>query len=145
MINCTKCGKQIKEGVNFCCHCGEKARQPQEVAENYRDIKGIWSVSTYGDAEGRSTTQLGVYNGFVDEIALYLADYSVYELCFRKISDLPVGLPVSNTVTVKFDIESNTWDMTSQELVNNIAPLFRDRPVKITARNDTFTIDRLGS
>lgn len=45
---------------------------------------GTWRVTTEGDVEGRSTKQLGVYTGFIDDIAFYLSKQSYYTLSFYK-------------------------------------------------------------
>jgi hypothetical protein len=46
--------------------------------------RGIWVVTTEGDCEGRSTRNLGIYNGVVEEIALHLADKVEYQLNFSE-------------------------------------------------------------
>lgn len=43
---------------------------------------GIWEVTTEGDCEGRTTLNLGIHEGFIDEIAFKLADQVGYKLRF---------------------------------------------------------------
>ena len=38
------------------------------MKKEYRELYGTWSVTTEGDVEGKSTTNLGTYTGYVDEI-----------------------------------------------------------------------------
>jgi hypothetical protein len=40
----------------------------------------IWSVTTEGDVEGKSTTNLGTFEGRLDEIAFALADKEYYQI-----------------------------------------------------------------
>ena len=44
---------------------------------------GTWHVTTEGDVEGRSTKDLGVHEGFLDEVALALAPAAYYTLEFQ--------------------------------------------------------------
>ena len=39
------------------------------TAEDYKNPYGIWIVTTEGDCEGRSTRHLGVFQGYIDDIA----------------------------------------------------------------------------
>lgn len=48
---------------------------------------GWWSVSTEGDDEGRTTTQLGTHYGHVAEIAFSLANKCFYSLSFEPLDD----------------------------------------------------------
>jgi hypothetical protein len=50
---------------------------------------GWWSVTTEGDEEGRSTTQLGTHYGHVAEIAFSLADKCYYALEFKPVDAAP--------------------------------------------------------
>lgn len=52
---------------------------------------GWWNVSTEGDCEGRTTTQLGTYYGHVAEIAFALADRCYYVLEFKPVES---GTPI---------------------------------------------------
>lgn len=45
---------------------------------------GVWAVSTEGDEEGRTSEDLGIHEGYIDEIAFALADKAMYELHFKK-------------------------------------------------------------
>lgn len=45
---------------------------------------GVWAVSTEGDEEGKTFKDLGIYEGYIDEIAFALADKAMYELYFKK-------------------------------------------------------------
>lgn len=46
----------------------------KKINAPYDNPFGIWHVTTEGDCEGRSTRDLGIHEGYIDEIALALAD-----------------------------------------------------------------------
>ena len=64
-----------------------------ELPEDYQNLYGLWKVTTEGDEEGRTTKSLGIYEGWVDEIALYLSDKCYYSLTFTAyhINKVPVS------------------------------------------------------
>ncbi len=82
-------------------------------SKDFFNAFGTWKVTTEGDVEGRSTRQLGVFTGYVDEIAFHLADQAFYKLEFEPVPD-PNAIkyfPKKSSVNVSFSIESNTWNM----------------------------------
>jgi len=111
--------------------------------EGYSNLNplGYWSVSTEGDVEGRSTKHLGIFYGYIDSLALYLADMSFYKLNFSKIyipdlRDLnhqgPSPFCIKNAeVDVQLDIKSGTWDLNNEERVAYFQKLLRDRTVEV--------------
>jgi len=104
--------------------------------EKYKNIYGTWEVKTEGDIEGRTTTHLGTFTGFVDEIALYLANRSYYSLKFKKIKPVEKFEPTRKHVSVCFDIESGTWDSIKTPAgIAEMQKVFKDRPVDIVANN----------
>ncbi len=70
---------------------------------------GIWSVTTEGDCEGRTTTNLGIHQGFVDEIAFKLADKCYYYLRFEPVHlDNLTGKNITATkVKIRFSNDSD--------------------------------------
>jgi len=48
----------------------------------------IWTVTTEGDVEGRSTLHLGTFHGKIDEIAFALADKACYKLEFEAVKSI---------------------------------------------------------
>lgn len=81
----------------------------KKLAESYKKAYGFWEVTTEGDCEGRSVSRLGIYEGYIDEIALALADRCYYSLCFRPIDPRALDLtPKRKSVEISFDIGSNT-------------------------------------
>jgi len=102
----------------------------------YKNIHGTWSVTTEGDVEGRSVRQLGTFTGFVDEIALHLADKCYYSLTFKKIEPVKEFTPKKEKVHVQFDIDSGTWDsIKKDEGLAEVRRTFSDRPVTISESN----------
>lgn len=73
---------------------------------------GTYRVTTEGDCEGRCIKELGVYTGYIDEIAFALADKCCYKLCFHKVEPHNLDMtPKSGTVTISLGIDSGTWDL----------------------------------
>lgn len=86
--------------------------------KDYTNPYGTWEVTTEGDCEGRSTRNLGVYVGYLDDIAFALADKCCYSLRFTKIcTDIPVPKSARENVSVSLDIQSKTWDMDEKDRV----------------------------
>ena len=52
----------------------------------YNNAYGLWEVTTEGDCEGKSTRKLGVYEGFIDDIAFALVGSCCYSLRFKPFS-----------------------------------------------------------
>ena len=101
-----------------------------ELPEDYQNLYGLWKVTTEGDEEGRTTKSLGIYEGWVDEIALYLSDKCYYSLTFTAyhINKVPVSSNYIKKdkaqVNVKFNIDSKTWDLSAHDRAKLISNLF---------------------
>lgn len=97
------------------------------------DPYGMWRVTTEGDCEGRSVRDLGVYEGFFDEVALRLADKSYYSLTLTPVepviaSKMPeLGLSVVARLNVD-QRQAPTADSTRRFFSEFLA----SRPVNIT-------------
>lgn len=91
---------------------------------------GLWHVSTEGDVEGRSTTDLGVHEGWLDEVAFSLADRAAYSLTFTFVESVIPKEPAA-TVSVNFHHTMKIPDHPTSVL----SILLRDRPVKVTESN----------
>lgn len=141
-MQCPACGRKYANGAKFCSDDGTKLLSEQEVAgmiqpmkDPYNDPYGLWIVTTEGDEEGRTTRQLGSYEGYLDEIAQKLASEAYYSLCFRKAQELPHKdnpKEYPKAVSVQLDIGSGTWDMDGKDRAATIANLLKDRPVVVT-------------
>lgn len=80
-----------------------------DKAKSWTDPIGIWSVSTESDCEGRGIRNLGIFQGHFCEIALGLADKSMYSLYFKKITPAEMIAPNVYTreeVQITFDDRS---------------------------------------
>ena len=55
------------------------------VANETLNAYGLWQVTTEGDCEGRSIKDLGINEGFLDEIAFSLAGEACYGLRFSAV------------------------------------------------------------
>lgn len=105
------------------------------MSVGYTNPYGTWAVTTEGDCEGRSITNLGTFTGYVDEIALYLANKSYYSLRFKAVKNVNEFPPSATKVNVSFDIDSNTWNLGKYALNKKMSELFNDRPVTINNSN----------
>jgi len=132
-MNCKKCNTQIVEDEKFCHECGNKNPAAINLSSAYKSSYGLWEVSTEGDCEGRSTTQLGKYFGHMDEIALFLADRCFYSLQMNKIADdcYDFGEPTKKGVYVQLGIKSDTWDMDGDHRAEVIGEAYKDRPINV--------------
>ena len=93
----------------------------KKINAPYDNPFGIWHVTTEGDCEGCSTRDLGIHEGYIDEIALALADKCYYSLCFVAINIHSLDMtPTRKTVDVTFGVNSGTWAMTPKECVTAI-------------------------
>lgn len=104
------------------------------MSNAYANPMGTWKVTTEGDCEGRSVQDLGIFTGYVDEIALALADRCYYSLEFTAIEPTTVPLQqnsVAKEVHVHFNVSSNTWGLKSPERAAIATQVFKDRPVRI--------------
>lgn len=108
-----------------------KLNTMKKITQDYTDPYGTWEVRTEGDVEGHSTKYLGTFTGFVDEIALHLADKCYYSLRFTKVEPIKEFKPTRDSVHVSFDITSNTWDLPPLGRVEAVKEVFKNRPVSI--------------
>ncbi len=81
--------------------------------DRYKCPYGMWKVRTEADCEGRSMRELGVYKGYIDDIAFALADRCFYALQFTPFAfdEIQHSDKRADKVNVCFDIGSGTWDM----------------------------------
>lgn len=94
---------------------------------------GFWKVTTQGDCEGRTTRNLGVHLGWVDEIAFALAGSACYDLCFEAVD--PEALPKNSTakqVSISF---ANTYSMKRDQRLAHAAEILADRPCRLAIDN----------
>ena len=80
----------------------------------------IYQVTTEGDCEGRTTSNLGIWEGDIVDIALGLADRCAYSLTFKEIKIQTAKQPTRAEVDVTIwasDIERK--DMTITNLRND--------------------------
>lgn len=110
--------------------------EEEKSRHHYTNPYGLWEVTTEGDCEGRSRKGLGVFEGYLDDIAFYLANKAYYTLEFKKIS-IPrishedVSMEQSE-VDVLLDSSSGTWDMSSEKRVLEFKKLLSRRNVHVT-------------
>lgn len=97
----------------------------------YEAAEGFWKVTTEGDEEGRTVRDLGVYFGFIDEIAFSLADKCFYSLCFKLVEPVVKLNPKKNKVNISLDIDSGTWGMNAEDRASFVGNLLKDRDVMV--------------
>jgi len=110
--------------------------------QDYLDTKGYgtWRVSTEGDCEGKSVRDLGVHTGYLADIAFALSGEAMYGLAFSLYSEdaeRDRAPPQRNTVHIRLEIDSATWDMTPEDRVRFMeSVLTRDDPgIVVTESN----------
>lgn len=89
---------------------------------------GLWKVTTEGDEEGRTTKDLGIYEGYLEDIAFKLSDSVYYTLRFMRIDLCNVpGSDVAprDEVHVNLPIVSDTWNMKSSDRVSFFTGLLK--------------------
>ncbi len=149
MIHCTKCQKNeaASTGKKFCGYCGARMISSDGVEARmnlmacmpaqYKNTFGTWKVTTEGDEEGRSTKDLGVHTGHIDEIAQSLGGRCFYSLHFSPFSPTPAPAepedkkPVRQ-VSIQFGIGSETWKMSPESRALVLAEIFKNRPVSVS-------------
>ena len=115
---------------------------------DYKELLATWEVTTEGDYERRSVKNLGAFTGYVDEIALHLADKAYYGLSFKKVIPNLKLAPMKSSVNVLFHIESGTWDtIKTDNGMKEMIDVFASRPVRIKKSNyyASFVIESVDS
>lgn len=93
---------------------------------------GLWHVTTEGDCEGRSTKDLGVHEGHLDDIAFALAGACYYSLRFEPVDPNEWSNHQPRTeVCVSLGIKSGTWDLKKGERANYFRELLKGRDVTV--------------
>lgn len=110
----------------------------------YDKAYGFWHVTTEGDCEGRSITDLGVFEGNIDTIALALADRCYYYTLYFTAVD-PTAYdkaPKKDEINISIYGASGMYDMTKEERLDAMRNMLKDRPVFVRDgdRADTFII-----
>lgn len=101
----------------------------------YTNNYGLWKVTTEGDCEGKSTRDLGIHKGYIDEIAFALADKCSYSLNFKYLFDSDykkTSAPKRSEVSVSLDIDSGTWDLSGEERVKWARQFLSGRDVSVS-------------
>lgn len=101
--------------------------------KDYTNPYGTWQVTTEGDCEGRSTRNLGVYVGYLDDIAFALAEKCCYSLEFTKIdTEIPTPKKVLDQVNVVLNIDSKTWKLSVDDRVKYFQNMLHNRKVYVS-------------
>ncbi len=93
-------------------------------------VYGTWEVYTEGN-DVLDKVLIGTYTGYVDEIALSLADKTNYMLEFKKIEDTDKYKPIADEVTIRFDDNAKINEYAHNKYIYEMKKLFKDRPVDI--------------
>lgn len=124
---CKHCNENVSKG-KFCSNCGRK------LQGDYANAFGTWEVTTEADCEGRTTKNLGIFTGYVDDIAKTLGGKGGYTLQFKHLA-IPEVRTSPRRVNISFDIDSGTWSMAPTARAEWARKLFKDRPVKVEECN----------
>lgn len=101
----------------------------------YDNSFGTWEVTTEGDVEGRTTTNLGTFTGHIDDIALHLADKCYYCLKFTPVTPVKEFTPKKGYVDIQLGYDSGTWSIPINERVAAFYELLIQRPVHVAPSN----------
>lgn len=136
---CIKCRNKVDSDSQFCKYCGAPVHRLSNntvPAPPYNNLEGWWKVTTEGDCEGRSTVDLGVHHGWIDEIAHNLSPACFYSLNFTAVPDprekKKISGKKSDSVHVVLHIDSKTWDLSQEDRMAMAQSIFKDRPVEVT-------------
>ena len=91
------------------------------MTKNYNSSYGLWKVTTEGDCEGKTTRNLGIYEGNISDIAFYLKDKCEYSLRFSPAKATKIDsddVTHYGCVNISLDIDSGTWNMSPEDRVN---------------------------
>jgi len=105
------------------------------------NVYGTWKVTTSGS--GVTVVDLGIHTGYVDEIALSLANKCINVLIFKKLDTEEKYTPVTDKVNVMFYGDDNLGHIKYRyDRMSEIRKMFKDRPVEIEKgeHEKTFTI-----
>ena len=91
---------------------------------------GFWLVTTEGDCEGRSTTNLGTYEGHIVDIVARLKKKCYYSLQFTRVEKLEEKPIEDGEVSISLDVGTNTWNMTASERARAISDWIRSEKPK---------------
>lgn len=102
------------------------------MRKSNHSVYGTFKVTTEGDAEGRSARNLGIYRGFIDEIAFALADKCYYSLSFSPVvvEELDTT-PTRDTVNISLELDNDLFSMNLTETKSFFQEFFKDRDVEV--------------
>lgn len=100
-----------------------------EFKKPYDKACGFWHVTTEGDCEGRSITDLGVFEGNIDTIALALADRCYYYTLYFTAVD-----PTAYDKAPKKDEINWTISMTCPRSLRRCLPGIRNSRIRFSMR-----------
>lgn len=105
----------------------ERENRPVPLRDGWPESPvGLWKVTTEGDCEGKSTKDLGTYEGHIVDIARKLYEcgrFPMYSYTFSPVKKIEyVANPQSQfeNVSIQLDINSGTWDMNQEQRVASI-------------------------
>lgn len=101
-------------------------------------IYGKWEVHNHSDDR---SWFMGVFEGFIDEIALHLADRCSRSLEFKIADDLPGRTPTGTRVLVmipseikqKFYRANTDHETSTKQAIDEVQKAFENRPVVISS------------
>lgn len=119
-----------------------RRRKLKDVVVPDFDPVGVWRVTTEGDCEGRTTVELGFWEGHIADIAFYLDNCCGYSLHFSKCNEL-IRKPlftknVSSGVSISFDFDLKTpVKLEPEERSEIISKVLHSKPSGVNFECDT--------
>ena len=115
---------------------------------SYKNPVGLWKVTTEGDVEGRSTEDLGYWEGNIADIAYELRNKVYYGLQFTPVS-IAIHTPKKGkkarsktSINISLDIDSGTWS-DNEVRVKAFTKLLKDVPDVTVAEGDSYSSVKL--
>ena len=130
---CDKCNKMF-ESYKYCPHCGQELKKYKFI-NGYDTTYGTWIVSK--DLGNRKET-IGIFEGYIDEIAFYLNKRGYERLHFKITNFQKVGICNKSrgaSVLVTLDEESGIQSLGPKEILESFKILLKDRNEKIDSSN----------
>ncbi|MGL5647416.1 MAG: hypothetical protein ACRDDY_06160 [Clostridium sp.] len=133
MKHCASCDKYYDAEYMFCPICGKSLESDDidvsDFNEGFRSVYGRWEVSTYGNFEGSTVEKIGIYDGYIDDIALALADRAVITLKFKPApqDDEVTYMHKAKKVRVSFPDDAYKGEKDTKEFNELINRLFTYR------------------
>ena len=146
---CKECDNRYEISYKFCPECGSKLNNIEveyllnQVNEDYKSVYGVWRVKAEEECTGVSNSNLGIYEGYIDEIAIVLARKPYRSLIFESVRSVnePKHISELSSINIKFDYKAGFQGMQNKEAVKVLNEIFKERDVEISESDKDFCFE----